>query len=166
MARSFVATRYQLGFVFYAAAETFSLKAAAAVGACAANRTFFSAGLRSWAKSVFTPASVSFRKPAASGRTSDPMGAGLAPAPREFDGLAHVGREGGDVNKVGDFWVVAGFGNNDASIGVSHQNNGALFQCERALHGRYVVLQRCQRQLDGGHAEATFEQQRYNLRPR
>src|SRR4029077_8338126 len=83
MARLFVATRYQLGFVFHAAAETFSPKAAAAVGACAANRTFISAGLRSWAKSVFTPASVSFRKPAASGRTSDPMGAGLAPAPRE-----------------------------------------------------------------------------------
>src|SRR5216683_5212788 len=47
MARSCFATRYQLGFVFHAAADTLSPKAPAAVGACAANRTSFSVALRS-----------------------------------------------------------------------------------------------------------------------
>src|SRR5229473_5275180 len=61
MARSAVATRYQLGLAFHDATETFSSKAAAAVGACAANRMFFSVGVRSWPKSFFTPASVSFK---------------------------------------------------------------------------------------------------------
>jgi hypothetical protein len=41
MARSAVATRYQLGLVFHAAAETFSANSIAAVGARAANRTLF-----------------------------------------------------------------------------------------------------------------------------
>jgi hypothetical protein len=54
-----------------------------AVGACAANRMLFSIGVRSWAKSFFTPASVSFKKPCASGRTSAPIGAGSTLAPRE-----------------------------------------------------------------------------------
>src|SRR3984893_7636411 len=83
MARSAVATRYQLGLAFHDATETFSPRAAAAVGACAANRMLFSIGVRSWAKSFFTPASVSFKKPCASGRTSAPIGAGSTLAPRE-----------------------------------------------------------------------------------
>ena len=107
MARSSVATRYQLGLVFHDAAETLSPKAAAAVGACAANRTFISAGLRSWAKSVFTPASVSFRKPCCIGSDLRPHGRRFGTGTQKIDGLAHVGREGGDVNKVGDLWVVA-----------------------------------------------------------
>src|ERR1700751_59144 len=83
MARSAVATRYQLGLAFHDATEALAPKAAAAVGACAANRMLFSVGVRSWAKLFFTPASVSFKKPCASGRTSAPIGAGSALAPRE-----------------------------------------------------------------------------------
>src|SRR4029077_2202354 len=76
MARSAVATRYQLGLAFHDAIETFWPRAVAAVGACAANRMLFSVGVRSWAKSFFTPASVSFKQACASGRTSAPIGAG------------------------------------------------------------------------------------------
>src|ERR1700736_5307957 len=70
MARSAIATRYQLGFAFQAADETFPPRAAPAVGPCAANRTLFSVGVRSCAKSFLTPDSVSLRKPSLSGRIS------------------------------------------------------------------------------------------------
>src|ERR1700746_872836 len=83
MGRAAIANRNHHGLGFHDPPDTFSQKAATAVGACAANMTLFSAGVRSWAKSFFTPASVSFKKPCASGRTSAPIGAGSALAPRE-----------------------------------------------------------------------------------
>src|SRR6202011_4931627 len=83
MARSAVATRYQLGLVFQAAAEAFPPSAAPAVGPWAANRTFFSAGVRSCAKSFLTPDSVSLRKPSLFGRISAFKRAGSTLAPRE-----------------------------------------------------------------------------------
>src|SRR4029077_18415875 len=61
MARSAVATRYQVGLAFHAGTDIAPPRAAAAVGAWAAKRMVFSVGVRSWAKSFFTPASVSFR---------------------------------------------------------------------------------------------------------
>src|SRR5215831_8753455 len=51
MARSALATRYQLGLAFHAGTDTVPPRAAAAVGAWAAKRMAFSLGVRSCAKS-------------------------------------------------------------------------------------------------------------------
>src|ERR1700726_3753016 len=83
MARSAVATRYQLGLVFQAATDTFPPSAAPAVGPWAANRTLFSVGVRSCAKSFLTPDAVSLRKPSWSGRISAPKRAGSTLAPSD-----------------------------------------------------------------------------------
>src|ERR1700736_773269 len=77
IARSRVATRYQLGLALQAGADTFPPRAAVAGGGCGTKRIACSLAVRSCAKSSFTPASVSLTKPYGSGRIAPFTGAGF-----------------------------------------------------------------------------------------
>jgi hypothetical protein len=54
--------------------------------------------------------------------------------------LAHIGREGGDVNKSRHFGIIASFRDDDASIRVPHEDDRAIFKRDRTHHRRHILF--------------------------
>jgi hypothetical protein len=75
------------------------------------------------------------------------------------DRFALVGSEGGDVDEPGDLRVGAGFGDDDAAVRVTDEEDGPRLGGDRAPGERHVDRQRGGRILDDGDLEAVVLQQ-------
>ena len=65
-----------------------------------------------------------------------------------FDRLAGVGSKGRDVSEAADFRIVAGLGDDRASIGMADEDDRVLRGCNRALGDDHVIGERDGRVLD------------------
>jgi hypothetical protein len=72
--------------------------------------------------------------------------------------FAHVRREGRHIDQTRDLRVGAGFGDDDAAVGMADENCRAVLPGQHSVHRRNVIPQRGQRDLDDANMVAAVGQ--------
>ena len=81
------------------------------------------------------------------------------------EGLALVGRERSDVNQSRDFRIVAGLGDDRATVGMTNQQHRGVLRFDHAIGRGHIIGNRAERILDGYDMQPFGLQKRDKLGP-